>query len=80
MGICCAQNNNLSAKKQPEEVFEDVLQKSAKLTQDKNSKPIELTNRNRDNEIYNERSKLLLSYNSKINVRVRLSGRIDGMN
>ena len=69
----------MQTKKQVEQIFEDTLQKQAKHCQDKSSKPIEPSNCNKDNEIYNEKSKLLLSNNKRINVRVGLSGRICGI-
>lgn len=70
MGSCCAQNSNLPAKKTSEEVFEDILQKSGRSIKERTSKPIEHTASNRDNELYYEKSKLLLSNNPKINVSV----------
>lgn len=68
MGTCCAQSNNLLTKKASEEVFEDILQKSGRSIKERTSKPIEQTGHDRDNEIYNEKSKLLLSSNPRINV------------
>lgn len=70
MGICCAQSNQGGVKKASEEVYEDILDKGGVNVNERNTKPIELNNHNRDYEVYLEQSKLLLSSNPKINVKL----------
>lgn len=69
MGICCAQDNQGGAKKATE-AYEDILNKGRVNAKERATEPIEFNSHNKDYETYFEQSKLLLSSNPKINVKL----------
>ena len=65
MGICCAQNAGSNAKSM-QDIFEDVLQKSARAGSKNNPRPN--PNTLNDDMVFLENAKTILTSNPHINV------------
>lgn len=67
MGVCCAQNNCVGNAKQPDDNFEEILEN--KLREDAYKQTNQIIPNTNDQENYIENSKLVQSFNPKINVK-----------